>query len=113
MKKITSLKPGDVVTYYTEYSSHAEGNQTLVGKIGRQYITTTEGKRFNKENGHGEYGQVLFAGTKEEYEAWAALAPTRMKQRAKIEFMIKSKTLDVPELTKIINFIQRLENETE
>lgn len=109
MKKITSLKPGDIVTYYTEYSSRIDGNQTRVEKIGRQYITTTEGKRFNKENGHSQWGQVLFAGTKEEYEAWAALAPTRRKQRAKIEQLCRSNSLDVPELTKIINFIQSLD----
>lgn len=109
MKRIDELKVGDVVTYYTEYSTNPKGGiQTTIAKIGRQYITTPGGLRFNKESGYGEYGRQLFAGNVEEFEAWMALAPTRYKQRAKIELLCRSKSLDVPELTKIINFIQSL-----
>ena len=109
MKKIKNLQVGDIVTYYTEYSSNPKGGyQTTVEKIGRQYITTANNMRFNKETGYGEYGKQLFVGTVEEFEAWMSLEPTRLKQRSKIEHLCRSKELDVPELTKIINFIQSL-----
>lgn len=109
MKKIENLKVGDIVTYYTEYSSNPKGGyQTKVEKIGRQYITTTNGMRFNKQSGYGEYGKQLFAGPVEDFEAWMALEPTRLKMRSKIEHLCRSKELDVPELTQIINFIQSL-----
>jgi len=112
MKKISELKVGDSVTCYEPYSNNIKNAyEAKVTKVGRKYITVWHSTHFDKDTGHGENGYQLFVGNFDEFEAWFALKPTRMKQRSNIESMIRE--LDVPELTKIINFIQRLENETE
>ena len=108
MKKVNELKKGDVVTYFTVYASRPDAHQTRVEKVGKQYITTSGGMRFNKESGYGEYGKQLYVGAIEDFEAWFALAPKRRDMRSKIELLCMNNSLDVPELTKIINFIQSL-----
>lgn len=74
MKNFNDLKVGDVVVRHIPNDKRHTPQEVPVTKIGRKYISITNGYgeiKYDKTNGYGEYGYEIFPGTLEEYNTWA------------------------------------------
>ena len=71
-KKFNELKVGDTVVLYEPYSRRFTPKEEKITKIGRQYIFIDDRftRKYNKENGYGEYGFNIYPGTLEEYNEY-------------------------------------------